>query len=57
MCNDLDLLLNERMCGFGSDGVSIMIGRRNGVVVKLKEIVLWLVNNYCVVYRFVFVCL
>lgn len=57
MCNDLDLLMNEKMCGFGSDGVSVMIGNRNGVVVKLKEKVLWFVNNYCVVYRLVFVFL
>lgn len=46
VCNDLDLSLNERMCGFGSDGASTMIASRNGVAAKLKEIVPWLVNNH-----------
>ena len=31
VCNDLDLSLNERMCGFGSDGASTMIVSRNDV--------------------------
>lgn len=39
-----------------SDGVSVMIGFRNGVVVKLGEIVLIFINIYCICYRFVFVC-
>ena len=56
VCNDLDLPLNERMCGFGSDGASTMIGRRNGVAAKLKEIVPWLVNNHCVAHRLALAC-
>ena len=44
------------MCGFGSDGASTMIGRRNGVAAKLKEIVPWLVNNHCVAHRLALAC-
>lgn len=51
MCKDLDLSMNEKMCGFGSDGASAMIGNRNGVAAKLKEKVPWLVNNHCVAHR------
>ena len=43
--------MNEKMCGFGSDGASAMIGNRNGVAAKLKEKVPWLVNNHCVAHR------
>lgn len=56
VCNDLDLSLNERMCGFGSDGESIMIGSRNGVAAKLKEIVPWLVGNHCIAHRLTLAC-
>lgn len=39
-----------------SDGVSVMIGFCNGVVVKLRELVLIFINIYCICYCFVFVC-
>ena len=51
VCNDLDLSMNEKMCGFGSDETRTMIGSRNGVAAKLKEKVPWLVNNHCVAHR------
>ena len=54
--NNLDLSSNERMCGFGSDGASTMIGSRNGVAAKLKKIVPWLVNNHCVAHRHALAC-
>ena len=56
MCNDLDLPVNERMCGFGSDGASTMIGSRNGVAAKLKEILPWPVNNHCEAHRLALAC-
>lgn len=33
-----------------------MIGSRNGVAAKLKEIVPWLVNNHCVVHMLALTC-
>ena len=48
MAKVIDLSMNEKMCGFGSNGASAMIGRRNGAAAKLKEKVPWLVNNHCV---------
>lgn len=48
--------MNEKMCGFGSDGASTMIGSRNGVAAKLKEKVPWLVNNHCVAHRLALAC-
>lgn len=56
VCNDLDLSMNEKMCGFESDGASTMIGSRNGVAAKLKEKVPWLVNNHCVAHRLALAC-
>lgn len=38
------------------DGVGVMIGRYNGMVVIIKRDVLDFINIYCVCYRFVFVC-
>lgn len=34
-----------------------MIGVRNGVIVKLRQEVFWLIGIYCVVYKFEFVIL
>ena len=56
VCNDLDLSMTEKMCGFGSDGASTMIGSRNGVAAKLKAKVPWLVNNHCVAHRLALAC-
>ena len=53
VCNDVDLSMNEKMCDFGSDGASAMIGNRNGVGAKLKEKVPWLVNSHSVAHRLV----
>ena len=56
VCNDPDLSMNEKMCGFGSDGASTMIGSRNGVAAKSKAKVPWLVNNHCVAHRLALAC-
>lgn len=42
--------------GMVLDGVLVMLGRNNGVVVKLKVVVFFVIVVYCVCYRFVFVC-
>ena len=36
---------------FTSDGVAVMLGRRNGVAVKLKERIPHLVQQHCVAHR------
>lgn len=41
---------------FVSDGVSVMIGEYNGVVVRLKCVNKVFFNFYCICYRLVFVC-
>lgn len=59
ICSEADALglsLSEKMCGFGSDGASIMIGKRNGVAAKLKDKVPWLVNSHCVAHRLALAC-
>lgn len=38
------------------DGVFVMVGKENGVVVKFKREVKLLLNVYCICYRLVFVC-
>lgn len=38
------------------DGVLVMVGKNNGVLVLFKRENLRLVNVYCVCYRFVLVC-
>ncbi|KAJ8043554.1 hypothetical protein HOLleu_10692 [Holothuria leucospilota] len=39
------------MAGFGSDGASVMVGRRNGVASKLREEIPTLINIHCVAHR------
>jgi hypothetical protein len=41
----------QKMCAIGSDGASVMVGKRNGVVAKLKELVPNLLSNHCVAHR------
>lgn len=44
------------MCSFVFDGVFVMIRVRNGVVKFLKDENLLILFFYCLVYKFVFVC-
>ena len=39
------------MVGFGSDGASVMVGKKAGVAARIREIVPHLVNNHCIAHR------
>lgn len=39
------------------DGVLVMVGRKNGFVVKLKDVNFCLILVYCVCYKLVLVCI
>ena len=41
----------QKMVAMGSDGASVMLGRRSGVVARLKATVPWLIGNHCVAHR------
>ncbi|XP_076113346.1 zinc finger protein 862-like [Mytilus galloprovincialis] len=41
----------ENMCALGSDGASVMLGRKGGVAALLKESVPTLIANHCVAHR------
>lgn len=41
----------SKVMGFGSDGASVMMGRRGGVVAKLKEENPNLIGIHCVAHR------
>ncbi|CAG2186740.1 unnamed protein product [Mytilus edulis] len=41
----------EKMCALGSDGASVMLGRKGGVAALLKESVPTLIANHCVAHR------
>ncbi|KAG5273476.1 hypothetical protein AALO_G00151730 [Alosa alosa] len=43
--------LNTRLVGFGCDGASVMIGQKNGVSARLREICGSLVTIWCVAHR------
>lgn len=46
----------KKFISFLSDGVSVMIGKRNGVVVLFREELKVMLNVYCICYRLVLVC-
>ena len=50
LLKDFDLPL-QSMCALGSDGASVMLGRKNGVAAKLRELVSHLLSNHCVAHR------
>ena len=41
----------DKMCAVGSDGASVMLGRKNGVAALLKQSVPHLIANHCVAHR------
>ena len=45
----------HRLCGLGSDGASMMLGRRNGVSKILTDKVPF-VCNHCIAHRLVLAC-
>ena len=51
LCEKNHLDLNHKIVALGSDGASVMIGRRNGVSVLLKQIAPWVISNHCVAHR------
>ena len=46
--SDID---QHAMSGFGSDGASVMVGRRSGVATRLKETNPSLINVHCICHR------
>ena len=42
----------EKLVGFGSDGASVMVGRKSGVATRLKELSPHLINIHCMAHRF-----
>ncbi|PVD24738.1 hypothetical protein C0Q70_15223 [Pomacea canaliculata] len=53
--HDVDVPL-ERVSGIGTDGAAVMVGRLNGVVVKLQKQNPKLVGTWCVAHRLALVC-
>ena len=52
---DKQLVFN-RLMGFGSDGASVMIGRRTGIATRLKQRNPYLVAIHCVAHRLALAC-
>ena len=44
------------VCGFGSDGASVMAGSRNGVGVRLQRVCPVMVRSHCVNHRLALAC-
>ncbi|XP_060580037.1 zinc finger protein 862-like [Ruditapes philippinarum] len=41
----------QQMCAFGSDGAAVMVGKKTGVAVQLRQRVPHLISNHCVAHR------
>ncbi|XP_006824225.1 zinc finger protein 862-like [Saccoglossus kowalevskii] len=50
-CEKNMFLLNSKMAALGSDGASVMVGKRTGVATRLKERNPILINVHCVAHR------
>lgn len=48
---DVSSLPLQQLCGLGSDGAAVMLGRKGGVATLLKADVPHLVSNHCVAHR------
>ena len=48
---EAELLSMSKIVGFGSDGASVMVGRRNGVATRLKSYNPSLISVHCVAHR------
>ena len=46
----------QKLASFGSDGVSVMTGKRNGVAVRLRDEIKPLINVHCVCHRLALAC-
>lgn len=55
-CDDWNLDINQKLCGLGSDGASVMLGRRGGVATLLKARVPFMIANHCVAHRLALAC-
>ena len=51
LCEDNEFDFRKKLVAFGSDGASIMAGKRNGVSALLKQLVLWVIANHCMAHR------
>ena len=56
LCGNLQLDVLHRLCGLGSDGASVMLGRRGGVSRLLKDKIPFLVSNHCIAHRLALAC-
>lgn len=55
-CDDWNLDINQKLCGLGSDGASVMLGRLGGVATLLKARVPFMIANHCVAHRLALAC-
>ena len=46
----------KKMCGLGSDGASVMLGKKGGVATLLKARVPFMIANHCVAHRLALAC-
>ncbi len=56
LCTDLNLDMLHCFCGLGSDGASVMLGRKGGVSKILRDKVPFLVSNHCIAHRLALAC-
>ena len=55
-CEKLELDTRRKLVGLGSDGKSVMLGRRGGVSALMEEKVPYLIANHCVAHRLALPC-
>ncbi|XP_071166178.1 zinc finger protein 862-like [Mytilus edulis] len=51
VCKDANLQIKDKLIAFGSDGASVMVGRKGGVAALLKQESSLLISNHCVAHR------
>ena len=56
LCDDLDLDMRNRLCGLGSDGVSVMLGVCGDVSKLLKDKVPFLAAHHCIAHCLALAC-
>ena len=56
LCDDWNLDIKEKMCCLGSDGASVMLGKKGGVAALLKARVPFMIANHCVAHRLALAC-
>ncbi|XP_041377598.1 zinc finger protein 862-like [Gigantopelta aegis] len=50
-CNEIELNYKDKLVAIGSDGASVMLGKKGGVVALFKRDIPWLISNHCVAHR------